>query len=164
LQSDLLLLSGGVSAGKYDLVEKILGELGAEFYFDSVAIRPGKPVVFGRAQDKFFFGLPGNPISTYVTFELFALPTITMLSGAKFEPPLFLAARLARAVRRREGLTAFIPARVLSENGAPVVSPVEWQGSGDIAGFAAANCFIVVHPDRDPPKEGDWTDLMPKMR
>ncbi|MGH9352389.1 MAG: molybdopterin molybdotransferase MoeA [Terriglobia bacterium] len=163
LASDLLLLSGGVSAGKYDLVEKILGELGAEFYFDGVAIRPGKPVVFGRIQNKFFFGLPGNPISTYVTFQVFAQPVIRDLGGAAFEAPLFLGARLARAVKRRDGLTAFIPALAARENGAPVVTPVAWQGSGDVAGFPAANCFLVVYPDREPPQAGDWVDVMLKM-
>ncbi|MGH9377367.1 MAG: molybdopterin molybdotransferase MoeA [Terriglobia bacterium] len=163
LASDLLLLSGGVSAGKYDLVEKILGDLGAKFYFDGVAIRPGKPVVFGRIQNKLFFGLPGNPISTYVTFQLFAQPVIAALGGARFEAPLLLGARLARAVKRRDGLTAFIPARAARENGAPVVAPVAWQGSGDVAGFPAANCFLIVYPDREPPQAGDWVDVMLKM-
>lgn len=164
LASDILLLSGGVSAGKYDLVEKILAELGAEFYFDGVAIRPGKPVVFGRIENKFFFGLPGNPISTYVTFQLFAQPVIAVLGGAGFEAPLLLGARLTRAVKRREGLTAFIPAHAACENGEPVVAPVAWQGSGDVAGFPAANCFLVVYPDRESPEAGDWVDVMLKMR
>lgn len=163
LSSDLLLLSGGVSAGKYDLVEKILGELGAEFYFDGVAIRPGKPLVFGRARNKFFFGLPGNPISTYVTFQLFAQPVIRALGGAAFESPLFFSARLSRPVNRREGLTAFIPALAARENGEPVVTPVAWQGSDDVAGFPAANCFLVVYPDREPPQAGGWVDVLPKM-
>jgi molybdopterin molybdotransferase len=74
LDSDLLLLSGGVSMGKFDLVEEVLAELGAEFFFQGVAIRPGKPLVFGRVHDRFFFGLPGNPVSTFVTFELFVSP------------------------------------------------------------------------------------------
>jgi molybdopterin molybdotransferase len=72
LQLDLLLLSGGVSAGKYDIVERVLADLGAEFFFDRVLIQPGQPLVFGKARDKFFFGLPGNPASTMVTFEIFA--------------------------------------------------------------------------------------------
>lgn len=163
LGSDLLLLSGGVSAGKYDLVEKVLEELGAEFYFTGVAIRPGKPLVFGRVREKFFFGLPGNPISTYVTFQIFARPIVRALGGAPFDSPLFLGARLTRAVKRREGLTAFIPALAARENGAPVVAPVEWEGSGDVAGFPAANCFLVIHPDREPPAAGDWMDVLLKM-
>ena len=72
LASDLLLISGGVSAGKYDVVELALESLQAQFFFDRVAIQPGQPLVFGRAKGRFFFGLPGNPASTMVTFELFA--------------------------------------------------------------------------------------------
>ncbi len=81
LQSDLLLLSGGVSAGKYDIVERVLADLGAEFFFDRVLIMPGQPLVFGRAQGKFFFGLPGNPASTLVTFEIFARAAVELLGG-----------------------------------------------------------------------------------
>lgn len=160
LRSDLLLLSGGVSAGKYDFVEPVLAELGAEFYFDSVAIRPGKPVVFGRAQNKFFFGLPGNPVSAYVTFELFARPAIGVLGGAEFEAPVFLQARILRGVKRREGLVAFLPARVSNLEGSTVVEPVRWQGSGDLAGLPAANCFIVLRPDRNSPEAGEPVEIM----
>src|SRR5207245_4967901 len=82
LEADVLVLSGGVSMGKYDLVETVLKDLGAEFYFDAVAIRPGRPAVFGKCGNTFVFGLPGNPVSTMVTFELFVVPTIDLLSGA----------------------------------------------------------------------------------
>src|SRR3981189_1605825 len=80
LREDVLVLSGGVSMGKYDLVETVLKDLGAEFYFDAVAIRPGKPAVFGKCQDTFVFGLPANPFSTMVTFELFVVPPTTFVS------------------------------------------------------------------------------------
>src|SRR6266404_3316981 len=83
LKEDALVLSGGVSMGKYDLVEKVLKAMGAEFYFDAVAIRPGKPAVFGMCQGKPVFGLPGNPVSTMVTFELFVAPAIDLLSGVE---------------------------------------------------------------------------------
>ena len=86
LEGDLLLLSGGVSAGKYDFVETALAELGAEFYFDRVLIQPGQPLVFGRAHTKYFFGLPGNPASTMVTFELFGRAALDLLSGATPAP------------------------------------------------------------------------------
>lgn len=161
-ESRLLLLSGGVSAGKYDFVEKVLADLGSEFYFDSVAIRPGKPLVFGKLGEVFFFGLPGNPVSTYVTFELLVRPAISALAGAGFETPLVVGARLARAVKRREGLTAFVPARVEYRAGAPEAAPVAWQGSGDLVGLAAANCFLVIHPDREPPQAGEWVDVILK--
>ncbi len=161
-ESDLLLMTGGVSVGKYDFVEQVLADFGAEFYFESVALRPGKPLVFGRAAGKFFFGLPGNPISTFVTFSLFARPAIAALGGGEFEPPLFLKARLGRPLRQRTGLTAFLPARVESSSGEPVVSTVAWQGSGDLVGVAAANCFVVLHPEQTSLAAGDLVDVMRK--
>ena len=162
LNADLLLLTGGVSVGKYDFVEQVLADLGAEFYFQSVALRPGKPLVFGRVAGKFFFGLPGNPVSTFVTFALFARPALAVLGGADFEPPLFLRARLGKPFQQRSGLTAFLPARLDRSSGDPVVSLVGWQGSGDLVGVAAANCFVVVHPEQTNLAAGDWVDVMAK--
>jgi molybdopterin molybdotransferase len=162
LRSDLLLLSGGVSMGKYDLVEKVLAELGAEFYFQGVTIRPGKPLVFGCVSGRFFFGLPGNPVSTFVTFELFVRPAIGLLSGAEFGPPVFLRARLEKSVHVQLGLTAFFPARVERRANDPVVSLVGWQGSGDLVGIAAANCFVVIHPEKTNLPAGEWVDVLPK--
>lgn len=162
LETDLLLLSGGVSMGKYDFVEQVLTELGAESYFQGVAIRPGKPLAFGRLGEKFFFGLPGNPVSTFVTFELFVRSAIGMLAGAEFECPYFLRARLGRPFRQRIGLTAFMPARVEVQKGDPVVNLVGYQGSGDLVGVAEANCFLVVHPEQTELAAGDWVDVLPK--
>jgi molybdopterin molybdotransferase len=162
LKSDLLLLSGGVSMGKFDLVEEVLAKFGAEFFFQGTAIRPGKPLVFGRVHDRFFFGLPGNPVSTFVTFELFVRPALALLGGAAFEPPVFLRARLAKPFRQKTGLTMFMPARVWVQNRDPVVELVGWQGSGDLVGIAAANCFLVIHPDQTELAAGDWVDIMPK--
>jgi molybdopterin molybdotransferase len=162
LDSDLLLLSGGVSVGKLDLVEEVLAELGGEFFFQGAAIRPGRPLVFGRMRDVFFFGLPGNPVSTFVTFELFVRPALALLGGASFEPPVFLRARLAKPCPRKTGLTMFRPARVWVQNREPVVELVGWQGSGDLVGIAAANCFLVIHPDQTELAAGDWVDVMPK--
>jgi molybdopterin molybdotransferase len=162
LDSDLLLLSGGVSMGKFDLVEEVLTELGAEFFFQGAAVRPGKPLVFGRVRDRFFFGLPGNPVSTLVTFELFVRPALAMLGGAAFEPPVFLRARLVKPCRQSAGLTMFMPARVWIQNRDPVVELVGWQGSGDLVGIAAANCFLVIQSDQTELAAGDWVDVMPK--
>ncbi len=162
LEADLLLLSGGISAGKYDFVEEVLKELGAEFYFHGVAIRPGKPLAFGYVRGKFFFGLPGNPVSTYVTFELFVRPALGMLQGAEFELPVFLRARMGKPFKQKPGLTAFMPARVCLENLDPVVNLVGWQGSGDLVGVAAANCFLVVHPDQSEIPRGEWVDVLPR--
>jgi molybdopterin molybdotransferase len=161
LTADILLVSGGISMGKYDLVAEVLKELGAEIYFQGVAIRPGKPLAFGRVREKFFFALPGNPVSTFVTFELFVRPAIARLEGAGFPYPDFLRARLGKPFKQKSGLTAFIPARVQNnEDGEPIVNLVGWQGSGDLVGVAAANCFLVVHPDQTELKAGDWVDVL----
>ena len=162
LGADLLLLSGGVSVGKYDFVGQALASLGAEFYFQGVALRPGKPLVFGCAAGTFFFGLPGNPISTIVTFELFARPAIAALGGAAQEAVVFLRARLAQPLEATAGPTAFLPAHLACLSGDPVVRLAGWQGSGDLVGLAAANCFLVVHPEQTRLEAGDWVDVMPK--
>src|SRR3989475_3942834 len=122
--------------GKSDLVEKVLKAMGAEFYFDAVAIRPGKPAVFGMCQGKPVFGLPGNPVSTMVTFELFVVPAIDLLNGAEARPLPLVEARLGEALNEKLGLTHFLPARVEWPGGAPVVKPLNWHGSGDIAALA----------------------------
>ena len=147
--------------GKYDLVEDVLSDLGAEFYFRSVAIRPGKPLVFGQVQGKFFFGLPGNPVSSFVTCNLFVRPTIGALMGCRFQRPNFLRARLAKSVRHQVGLTVFTPARIESQDSDPVVSVVGWQGSGDLVGVAESNGFLVIHAGQPTPQPGDWVDVMP---
>jgi len=149
LQADLLLLAGGVSMGKYDLVEQVLDELGAEFFFTGALIQPGRPVVFGRAQGKYFFGLPGNPVSTMVTFELFARPMLEALAGAKLRQLAFFPVRLKREIKVRPGLTRFLPGLLSGQLGQLEVELAPWQGSGDIAGAARANCYVVVPPDRE---------------
>jgi molybdopterin molybdotransferase len=159
LEADLLILSGGVSMGKYDLVKQVLAELGAEFIFHGVEIRPGKPLLFGRAREKFFFGLPGNPVSSYVTFELFARPVVEALAGGAMEPPVFLRARLGEAMANKTGLTYFLPARVEMNGGEPVAKSIAWQGSGDLVGTAKANCFLVLHPGQNKIAAGEWVDV-----
>jgi molybdopterin molybdotransferase len=147
LQEDVLVLSGGVSMGKYDLVEDVLKSLGATFYFDAVAIRPGKPAVFAMCNEKPVFGLPGNPVSTMVTFQLFVVPAIDLLSGAPARPLPFLKATLGQAMKEKPGMTHFLPARVQFDSGEARVKPLPWQGSGDTVTMAKANCLLVVGSD-----------------
>jgi molybdopterin molybdotransferase len=162
LREDVLVLSGGVSMGKYDLVETVLKDLGAEFFFDAVAIRPGKPAVFGKCRETFVFGLPGNPVSTMVTFELFAVPAMDLLSGAPARDLPLVEARLAAALNEKPGLAHFLPARVEWPNAAPEVKPLPWQGSGDIAALAHANCFLVVPADRGKVSAGETVQILPR--
>jgi molybdopterin molybdotransferase len=160
LKEDALVLSGGVSMGKYDLVEHALKAMGAEFFFDAVAIRPGKPAVFGMCQGKPVFGLPGNPVSTMVTFELFVAPAIDLLSGAEARALPLVEARLAEAMKEKPGLTHFLPARVEWNGSRPEVKALKWQGSGDIAALAKANCFLVVPADRERLEIGESVSIL----
>ncbi len=152
LKQDLVLLSGGVSAGKYDLVEQALERFGASFYFDRVLIQPGQPCVFGRAGETFFFGLPGNPASTFVCFEIFARAALDLLGGVAQPQLPFAYAVLAEPFRHRPGLTRFLPARL--EDGARL-HPIAWGGSGDVRSLAGANCFLVADPDRPQYEAGE---------
>jgi molybdopterin molybdotransferase len=174
--SDLLLLSGGVSVGKYDLVEEALAEFGAEFFFRGVRMQPGRPVVFGRMRSggckrtqtteilsfaqndeqigdddrngasawTYFFGLPGNPVSTQVTFQCFVEPMLRAICGAGVAGPRFVQATLAEGVRGKAGLTRFLPAILRHDLERPEVRIVESHGSGDLAANARANCYAVL--------------------
>jgi molybdopterin molybdotransferase len=157
LTYDLLLLSGGVSAGKYDFVEDALASFGAEFFFDRVLIQPGQPLVFGRARGKFFFGLPGNPASTMVCFEVFARAAVELLAGRACSPLAIVAAKLTSEFRHKTGLTRFLPAHL---NEGATVTPVAWSGSSDVAALARANCFLVADPDRESWQAGDWINVL----
>ncbi len=158
LAGDLLLISGGVSAGKYDLVEDVLRDLGAEFYFDRVAIQPGAPLVFGKARGRFFFGLPGNPVSTMVTFELFAQSAIDLASGCRTSPRPMLLARLTQDFKHRPGLTRFLPAKIECNE----VTPVPWKGSSDLVSFCRANGFLVADAKREAWTAGEMIQVFLK--
>ena len=156
--ADLVLLSGGVSAGKYDVVEPALAELGAEFYFDRVLLQPGAPCVFGRVAGKFFFGLPGNPASTMVTFEIFARAALDLLSGAADAPLDITLARLTEPFSHKAGFTRFLPAIIRCSE----VTPVSWTGSGDIPAICRANGFLVADPATPSYAEGDLISVLMK--
>ena len=166
LSSDLLLLSGGVSMGQFDLVEQVLADLGARFVFTGAEIQPGKPVVFGEVpcgKDKSatpFFGLPGNPVSTMVTFDLFVRPVVQALAGAIPVRLPTAKARLAREIKTKTGLTRFLPATLRGDLYEPEVEFVPWQGSGDIAAVARANCYVIVPPDRDRIGAGEMVSIL----
>ncbi len=177
LKSDLLLMTGGVSMGGYDLVEQALSEMHAEFFFTGAKIQPGRPVVFGKcgagtpfdrlragsARERpgtYFFGLPGNPVSTMVTFELFARPILEALAGESPRNLIFLHARLKKEIRIKTGLKRFLPAILSGEFEHSEVELTAWQGSGDIAATARANCYIVIPADRESIPAGEWVAVM----
>jgi molybdopterin molybdotransferase len=162
-------VSGGVSAGKYDLVEQVLQDLGAEIFFNAVSIRPGKPAVFGWCRGKPVFGLPGNPVSTMVTFELFATTAIEVLSGYSPQPLPFFKARLAHPVDEKAGVAHFLPARVSWPQGGgdgtpstPTVEVVLWEGSGDIGAVVRGNCYLVIYASQLRVAAGEWVDVLPR--
>lgn len=169
-QHDLILFSGGVSMGKYDLVEEVLAELGAEFFFTGVKMQPGKPVVFGRLPERskdglifparYFFGLPGNPVSTQVTFHCFVEPFLRTLLGEDAAGPRFAQATLAHDVDGKPGLTRMLPARLEADIRRASVKLVGWQGSGDLAANARANCYAVFPPDRTEYRAGDVISVL----
>jgi molybdopterin molybdotransferase len=177
LHSDLLIMTGGVSMGRYDLVEQVLTDLQAEFFFTGAKIQPGRPVVFGQvnswssgrlvrsgasAPQKYFFGLPGNPVSTMVTFELFARSMLEALAGMPAHQLTFLHARLKSEIRVKTGLTRFLPAILSGKYEASQAELIPWQGSGDIAARSRANCYIVIPPDREHILAGEWVAIMPR--
>lgn len=160
LQCDLLLLTGGVSMGKYDLVEQELSGCGAEFFFTGAQIQPGRPIAFGRAQGKYFFGLPGNPVSTMVTFELFARPLQEALAGMTTSKLIFLKARLKSEIKTKTGLKRFLPGMLSGEFERAEVELAAWHGSGDVASTARSNCFVVIPADREKIAVGEWVPVM----
>jgi molybdopterin molybdotransferase len=160
LKADMLLLSGGVSMGKFDLVEQALKGLGAKFFFTGALIQPGKPVVFGEVGSVPFFGLPGNPVSVMVTFELFARQVVEALSGAEPERLKSAKAKLKKEFKTKAGLTRFLPARLDGGLDNPEVEVVPWQGSGDMLAAARANCYLVVPPDREKLAKGEMVTVV----
>ena len=138
---DIFLFSGGVSMGDYDYVPGVLKEKGFELFFEKVAIKPGKPTIFGRKGDTFVFGLPGNPVSTFVIFELFVRPFCFALMGCSCAG-LSITAELAETVRRKKSdRLAHFPVR-LDVDGR--VRPVEYHGAAHIHAYAMADGFISI--------------------
>lgn len=167
LEADMLLLTGGVSMGKYDLVEQVLAEFHAEFLLTGALIQPGRPVVFGRIPDestqpKYFFGLPGNPVSTMVCFDLFVRPVLEALTGRSPRKLIFLHAKLKSGIRTKTGLKRFLPGLLSGELDHAEVELAPWQGSGDIAAVARANAYVVISPDRECIEAGEWVPVMLK--
>jgi molybdopterin molybdotransferase len=141
---DVLILTGGVSMGRHDYVPQVLKEEGVEIIFHKVAIKPGKPVLFGRLDKQLIFGLPGNPVSSFVTFELFVRPAIRRWMGLEnaFLPEV--RACIEVPFRNRSGRTFYAPGLAESTGDRVVVSPITTKGSADLVAFARANCLVVL--------------------
>ena len=159
MEADLLLVTGGVSMGKYDLVEQVLASFETTFFFTGALIQPGKPVVFGEMRDGAdttpFFGLPGNPVSTMVTFQLFVRPVLDALAGATSQALPFTQAALKQEFTSKTGLTRFLPAKLTGAIDRPEVELIRWQGSGDLMAASRANCYIVVPQNKQEFRAGE---------
>ncbi|HTS73545.1 MAG TPA: gephyrin-like molybdotransferase Glp [Gaiellaceae bacterium] len=145
LEADLLVTSGGVSVGPHDLVRRIEAELGVEEVFWRVAVKPGKPVAFGIRGSTLVFGLPGNPVSSLVGFELFVRPAVLALQGGSDPLPRFQPGRLAAAVRRNPVRDELVRARTRAgEDGSVELEPLSRQESHMIARAAGADALVLV--------------------
>lgn len=143
LKYDIMLISGGVSMGEFDLVPKVLENLGVNKIFHKVAIKPGKPVFFGKTDKCLVFGLPGNPLSNYVGFELFVKTAVRKMTGETEVLPAYGEAELTGEFRHKGDRVNFYPAVVVNEHGKNNISPVLSNGSADISSLSKANCFLV---------------------
>lgn len=142
---EVLITSGGVSMGVYDFTKAAFKELGAEIFFEKVALRPGKPTVFGRIGEKLVFGLPGNPVSVAVTFNLFVRTALRAMQGAREPRMLHEHAVLARDVKGSPDRESYLPATLrMDEKGTLLAEPVKWGGSSDFVAFARATGLINV--------------------
>jgi molybdenum cofactor synthesis domain-containing protein len=144
-RSDILITSGGVSMGVYDFTKAALKELGAEIFFERVALRPGKPTVFARLGNSLVFALPGNPVSVAVTFNLFVRPALRAMQGATETTLPHEHALLTRDLKGSADRESYLPAILLTnDKGALLAEPLKWGGSSDFVGFAKATALIDV--------------------
>jgi molybdopterin molybdotransferase len=154
LKADVLLVTGGVSVGAYDLVAEVLKGEGLSVLFHGVAMRPGKPLLAGRCGDCLVFGLPGNPLSTFATFLVFVGPALRRLMGYTRCAPPCLQATLRAPLPRRPGRTSLHVGRVRREGEGFIAEPLPSTGSGDVLSLVRANAFLVTEPGREPQPEG----------
>ncbi len=160
LRKDILILSGGVSMGEYDLVGGVLLDLGVKIFFEKVALRPGKPTVFGMKGNKLIFALPGNPVSTFVTFELFVKPCIKKMMGStSYEHPI-LHAELEKDIKIKKKRREYRPAFLRQDNSVWKVSLIDWHGSGDLFSITKANCLLIIRETVEKLNAGDMVEVL----
>jgi molybdopterin molybdotransferase len=160
LERDVMIITGGVSMGEYDFVHHVFRDLELEILFNKVAIKPGKPTVFARRNDKLVFGLPGNPISALITFECFVRPVLGRLCGLKKPELPRMKGELLADMRQSPGRTAFMPAWAFWSDGGWKVEPLLWKSSADIIGFSGANATFIFPKNRDFLGKGEIVELM----
>lgn len=156
LNNTVVILTGGVSMGEYDFVPEVFSELGIKIHIDSIAIQPGRPTVFGTKGEQFVFGLPGNPVSSFVQFELLVKPMLLKMMGHKYEPSV-IRLPLAKKYRRNKSTRrSLVPVKVETDGR---VYPIEYHGSAHINSLTSANGLITVPVGTTEINEGDWVDV-----
>jgi molybdenum cofactor synthesis domain-containing protein len=159
-RSDVVMLSGGVSMGDYDLVRPVLEDLGAKIRVQKVAMHPGKPTVFARLDRTVILGLPGNPVSVSVAFHIFALPVLLKMQGANELILPRIDAYVTRKVKGAPPRRSHQPARLIFHDGRVKAEPLKWSGSSDLVAFMQANALIVVPEESDCIEEGELAEVI----
>ena len=160
LKKDVLILSGGVSMGDYDLVGRALEDMKVEIFFEKVSLRPGKPTLFAKKGSTHIFALPGNPVATFVTFELFVYPAIRKMMGlSSFKRPVIKATLETDYIAKKKR-TEYRPAYISLCDGKFRVKPVNWHGSGDLLSITHANCLLIVPEDAENMQSNQDVNVM----
>lgn len=154
--NDVILLSGGVSMGDFDHVPKILNELSVKLDFTSIAVQPGRPTVFGTKENQYIFGLPGNPVSSFVQFELLVKPLVYSLSGNSFKPDRIRLKMGQDYQRRRSTRLSWLPMKI---NGQGEIIPMDYHGSAHINSLSDADGLIAVPIGKTELKKGEFVDV-----
>jgi molybdopterin molybdotransferase len=160
LQGDILVTSGGVSVGPHDLVRKIEAELGVEEVFWGVSVKPGKPISFGVREGTLVFGLPGNPVSVLVSFELFVRPAVLALQGVAQPRPRFERGRLGGELERNPGRDELVRGRLVADEDGPVIEPLPGRESHMIARAALADALVLVRRGKARLRPGDSVEFL----
>jgi len=155
LDCDIIITSGGVSMGEYDYVKDVTIDMGMELKFWKVAMRPGKPNLFGVINGKPFFGLPGNPVSTMIGFEVFVRPAILRMLGRISDDRREVKALLEEDIKKKKGLKFFIRAQTRWEDGGYITKTTGPQGSGILSSMAKADSLIILPEDKERVNKGE---------
>jgi molybdopterin molybdotransferase len=154
--NDILILSGGISMGEFDFVPAVLESLGVNITFKQVAIQPGKPTLFGKGQNKFVFGLPGNPVSSYFILELLVKPFIYKCMGHHWHPPVIRLRSAKQILRKKSDRLSWMPVRIDQEG---LVHQIEYHGSAHIFSLRDADGMVSMPIGKSLIEEGEFVDV-----
>ncbi|MCG8608232.1 molybdopterin molybdotransferase MoeA, partial [bacterium] len=160
LNYDVLLITGGVSMGEFDLVEDVFEELGVEVFYDKVNIKPGKPTVFGRKDGTLVFGLPGNPVSASTIFDVVVRCVLRQIAGFPAVENIVIQAKLTEDFQSRTRRENYAPAQTFIIDKRLRVSPIHSKGSADVLAYSKSNSYLIMPIDLDQLHQGDEVDVL----